>query len=325
MIDGIDLNEILAASPDQSRLTVPIPGRLGTHDPDLHKGAIPNLDQGILVVVRQVKVPRKPTLYLRIPPDRSNEQIPSVAVGAMIQPRTAIGDVHALEDPQAASRDGGMRKDEDLPPIGGGVRIDHADEPIQLLLIDVYLVTGIGCVTEPDRGQPQQQGPIPQIPRELWRVLVETVHPRLEVRFVRGKLVQSLQIVVARDDLVGDAAKIWMGKVFLGINEALGSAGIALFVSNILPSQVAQRNQTVGGWIPKRRRRGRGGVPFSRQEDFQLFQSQVLHCGAFPGLKAVIGQGKGGGEEAEAADDGADDAKSGKSIMACAQSRRACS
>lgn len=78
-----------------------------------------------------MKVSREPQFDLLMVLDGA-EECAAGGVGTMVQPSTAIGDVHVLQHPQSAPHDGGMRTDQHLPPVLGRVFLQRLEEPARV-------------------------------------------------------------------------------------------------------------------------------------------------------------------------------------------------
>ena len=120
----------------------------------------------------------------------------------MVEPAAPVDDVALLEHAEAGADDGGVREAEDLPAVFVGVLLDGLHEPVELFLVDGHLVRGVGGVAELRGAETDDERLGGDLVAKLGGLLAHALEVRLEVRGVRGELVDALEVVVAADDVV---------------------------------------------------------------------------------------------------------------------------
>mmetsp|Transcript_19692 Transcript_19692/g.31896 ORF Transcript_19692/g.31896 Transcript_19692/m.31896 type:complete len:266 (-) Transcript_19692:78-875(-) len=150
-----------------------------------------------------MEMSREPSLDTTMLPDQLDKLLALLLI-TVIQPTASIDDVILLQDPQSTSIRRSVREDEDLPTLVGGMRLDQILEPIDLLLIDRDLVTGVNGIPEQRGSHAHQQGLVGDLPAELRSLLPVRLEVRVQVLLVRLEFVQSLQIVIPPHDVVRD-------------------------------------------------------------------------------------------------------------------------
>mmetsp|Transcript_16554 Transcript_16554/g.32656 ORF Transcript_16554/g.32656 Transcript_16554/m.32656 type:complete len:381 (+) Transcript_16554:1173-2315(+) len=232
MVDGADLKALLVAA-DQPRLLPAVPRRAAAHHRGLHEdaraavgvGSVLGVDggegDGVLVVLAEVEVAREPRLDAAVLADKLDE-LAALLLVRVVEPAAPVDHVVLLEDTQARPVWGGVGEDEDLPAVGGGVLLEHLLEPHHLGIVDGHLVRGVLGVPEDGRAEPNEKRLLGDQALELRVGLVVLPEEHLEVGRVRVELVQTLEVMVASDDLVRHAE----GPEVLGRHlVALGGAG----------------------------------------------------------------------------------------------------
>mmetsp|Transcript_3508 Transcript_3508/g.6415 ORF Transcript_3508/g.6415 Transcript_3508/m.6415 type:complete len:313 (+) Transcript_3508:763-1701(+) len=254
VVHGAYLKPVLVAANEPGLLTA-VAGGASAHDRGLHKdagsavGVGPVLGvnggegDGVLVVLAQVEVSREPRFDGAVLTHELDE-LAALLVVRVVEPAAAIDHMVLLQHAQSRSVGRGVRKDKDLPPVGGWVVNERLLEPGELRVVDGDLVRGVLGLAKDGGSEAHQQRLVGNEARELRRGLAVLLHKDVEVLLVRVELVQALEVVVAANDLVGhaEAAQVLRGQlVALGgagkeLRGLLGSHGLGL-------SEVSQRAQ----------------------------------------------------------------------------------
>ena len=147
---------------------------------------------------------REPSLDAAVLPDELDE-LAALGVVGVVEPAAAVDDVVLLQYAEAAAVGRGVGEDEDLPPLVGRVVLEGLLEPLALLLVDGDLVGGVLGVPEDGGGESDEEGLVGDLADEVGAGLAVGAQEQVEVLGVGGELVDALEVVVAADDLVGDA------------------------------------------------------------------------------------------------------------------------
>mmetsp|Transcript_16867 Transcript_16867/g.39976 ORF Transcript_16867/g.39976 Transcript_16867/m.39976 type:complete len:305 (+) Transcript_16867:1062-1976(+) len=146
----------------------------------------------------------EPSLDAPVLPDELDE-LAALGVVGVVEPAAAVDDVVLLQDAESGAVGRGVGEDEYLPPLVGRVVLEGLLEPLALLLVDGDLVGGVLGVAEDGGGKADEEGLVGDLADEVGAGLFVGAEEQLEVLGVRGELVDALEVVVAADDLVGDA------------------------------------------------------------------------------------------------------------------------
>mmetsp|Transcript_87404 Transcript_87404/g.187457 ORF Transcript_87404/g.187457 Transcript_87404/m.187457 type:complete len:206 (-) Transcript_87404:258-875(-) len=135
-----------------------------------------------------------------------------------------------------------MRKDEDLPVLRRRMFLDDLLKPLQLLVIDINLVRGVGSIPEDCGAQAHYEGLLGNLVAELRRLLAQYAQIGFEVLLVCGELVNALKVVVPADNVILCPKAV---QVFLDQFEAGGRAReeLSRLRAVLGLAQVSERNQ----------------------------------------------------------------------------------
>mmetsp|Transcript_26417 Transcript_26417/g.57363 ORF Transcript_26417/g.57363 Transcript_26417/m.57363 type:complete len:250 (-) Transcript_26417:69-818(-) len=103
--------------------------------------------------------------------------------------------------------------------------LDGLLKPLELLLVNVHLVRGVGGIAEHRRADAHNQRLRGHHVGELGGLLAEDAQVRLKVLLVRLELVDALEVVVAAHNVEGDAKAV---KILAHQREALTCARVQL-------------------------------------------------------------------------------------------------
>ena len=157
-----------------------------------------------MVVLSEVEMSREPSLDASVLPDELDE-LAALGVVGMVEPAASVDDVVLLEHAEAAAVGRGVGEYEDLPPLVGRVVLEGLLEPLALLPVDGDLVAGVLGVPEDGGGESDEEGLVGDLSDEVGAGLGVGPQEQVEILGVGGELVDALKVVVAADDLVGDA------------------------------------------------------------------------------------------------------------------------
>jgi hypothetical protein len=97
---------------------------------------------GILVILSQVEVTRKPCLDATVFTDDFYELAALLIVG-MVEPAATVDDVVLLQDTKTAAVRGSMGEHKDSPTLVGGVCLDSIFKPLELFLVNRHFVRSV--------------------------------------------------------------------------------------------------------------------------------------------------------------------------------------
>mmetsp|Transcript_2132 Transcript_2132/g.4820 ORF Transcript_2132/g.4820 Transcript_2132/m.4820 type:complete len:313 (-) Transcript_2132:195-1133(-) len=149
-----------------------------------------------------MKVSREPSLDGSMFSYEFNK-LAALAFVGMIEPAAAIDDMVLLNDSETRSIGRSVGKDKDFPIVVGRMLLEQIFKPINLGLIDNDFMRSKRSISKDGGSHADQQGLVGNLATELWSRFAVGLHKDLQVLFVRGKLVNSFQIVIAANHFIG--------------------------------------------------------------------------------------------------------------------------
>mmetsp|Transcript_7703 Transcript_7703/g.16754 ORF Transcript_7703/g.16754 Transcript_7703/m.16754 type:complete len:232 (-) Transcript_7703:51-746(-) len=151
-----------------------------------------------------------------------------------------------LQHSQSTSIGRSMRENENLPSLLGRMSLDQILEPINLALVNGHLVRCVHGITEKGGSHTHEQGLVRNLAAELRSLLIVRLQIHIEVLLIGLEFVQSLEIVVAPHDIVGN---VEAAEEFGGHFVALGGAreklrvGFGIVIAILRFAEIAQRDE----------------------------------------------------------------------------------
>jgi len=139
-----------------------------------------------------------------------------------------------------------MRENENLPSLLGRMSLDQILEPINLALVNGHLVRCVHGITEKGGSHTHEQGLVRNLAAELRSLLIVRLQIHIEVLLIGLEFVQSLEVVVAPHDIVGN---VEAAEEFGGHFVALGGAreklrvGFGIVIAILRFAEIAQRDE----------------------------------------------------------------------------------
>mmetsp|Transcript_6268 Transcript_6268/g.9229 ORF Transcript_6268/g.9229 Transcript_6268/m.9229 type:complete len:307 (-) Transcript_6268:225-1145(-) len=214
VVDGANFESVLVSSNETGLLTT-VTGRSRSHNGGLDKDATSTVGvgtdfgvkrgegNGVLIILTQVKVTREPCLDATVFTDQFNK-LTALGLVGMIQPTAAIYNVIFLQNTESTSIWWSMGKDHNFPTLSRRVVLADLFEPIDLLLIDRYFMRSILGISKDRRSHTNQQSLVRNFTHKVRGVLLVNSQKHIQIRLVGIELVNTLQIVIATNDLVRD-------------------------------------------------------------------------------------------------------------------------